>query len=82
MSGADIPESQTLSCDKCEAKSQRLVSCKHVTGTQPDFEVSKPLESSKAKEALDCKIKLRMNAGCYVVVNVVFLPGLLSNKMS
>jgi hypothetical protein len=41
-------------------KPHRLVSCKHVNGTQLDFEVSKPLECSKAKEAFDCKIKPRL----------------------
>lgn len=68
----------------CKGWSQayRPVSFKHVTGSQPDFEVGKPLEYSKAKEAFDCKIKSRLNAGCCVVVNVVSLPGLLSNKMS
>lgn len=36
----------SLSCGKGQSQAPRLVSCKHVTGTQPDFEVSKPLECS------------------------------------
>lgn len=46
-----------------------------MTSTQSDFEVGKPLECSKAKEAFDCEIKPRTNAGCCVVENVVALPG-------
>lgn len=37
-----------------------------MTGTQPGVEVSKPREYSKAKEAFDCKTKLRTNASCWV----------------
>lgn len=36
---------------------------------QPDFEVGKPMECSKAKDAFDCKIKSKMNAGCHVVAH-------------
>lgn len=67
---------------KGEAKPEGLADCKHVISTQPGFEVGKPLECSKAKEASDCKIKPRMNAACCVVANVASLPGLLSNEMS
>lgn len=41
---------------------------------QPDFEVGKSLECSKAKDTFDCKIKPKMKAGCRVAVNVGSLP--------
>lgn len=45
-----------------------------MTGIQPDFEVGKSLECSKAKGAFDCKIKPKMNAGCHVAATVASLP--------
>lgn len=45
-----------------------------MTGMQPDFEVGKSMECSKAKDAFDCKIKSKTNAGCHVVAHVVSLP--------